>query len=154
MSKPSTGIALRSLRSTLCTVVPMFLILSWSTSCNNEVSMQQVAEPNDSTVATVTDGMLEIQVPDGGVMKGQVRGGVRQGPWTSYFADGAIRSRGSYVDGEMDGPSEVFHPNGMPLYTGQYRMGVPVGEWRFHDLDGVLIKTAVHDSTGQVREER
>lgn len=147
------GKTIRPLRS-LFTVLPLLFILSWNSSCNNEVASQEKAEPKDSTVATVTDGVLEIQIPDGGVMKGEVRDGVRQGPWTSYFANGTIRSRGSYVDGEMDGPTEVFHPNGMPLYTGHYHLGLSVGEWRFYDESGVLIKTAIHDSTGALLEQR
>jgi len=142
------------MRSSFFTLLPLLFILSWNTSCNNEVATQVTAEPKDSTVATVTDGVLEIQIPDGGVMKGEVRNGVRQGPWISYFANGTIRSRGTYVDGEMDGPTEVYHPNGMPLYTGQYRLGLSVGEWRFYDQDGVLIKTAIHDSTGALLEQR
>lgn len=149
-----TGKTIRTLRSSLYTVVPMLLILSWNTSCNNEGATQQLTETKDSTMATVTDGILEIQIPDGGIMKGEVRNGIRQGPWVSYFADGTLRSRGTYVDGEMDGPTEVFHPNGMPLYKGQYHMGLSVGEWRFFDQDGVLIKTAIHDSTGQILEQR
>lgn len=142
------------LRSTAFALLPVLLILSWNTSCNNEAAPQQVDTPKDSTVAVVTDGLLEIEVVDGGVMKGEVRNGIRQGPWTSYFANGTIRSRGTYVDGELDGPTEVFHPNGMPLYTGQYRVGLSVGEWLFFDQNGTLIKTAIHDSTGVLMEQR
>jgi len=149
-----TGKTIRPLRSSLYTVLPMLLILSWNTSCNNDGATQQVAESKDSTVATVTDGILEIQIPDGGMMKGEVRNSVRQGPWIAYFADGTLRSRGSYVDGEMDGPTEVFHPNGMPFYIGQYRMGISVGEWRFYDQDGTLLKTVMHDSSGRIVEQR
>ena len=85
---------------------------------------------------------------DGGRMEGTLREGARNGTWTSYFADGTIRSRVVYVDGVEEGPTEVFHPNGMPYYTGQYANGRTVGEWVFSDPTGAELKRVQYDSTG------
>lgn len=137
-------------------LLPLLAIILSSSSCNTEVEDGKVeaAKSESAAVPVVQDGWQEVQIPDGGVMKGEMKDGLRQGPWTSYFASGTIRSRGNYVDGELDGPTEVYHPNGMTYYTGQYSAGITVGEWVFFDEAGVLVKTAVHDSTGTLLEQR
>lgn len=141
---------------TLCSFIllPALTIVLSSSACNTQVEGAAKGAAKGDTVRVVTNGLQEIQIPDGGVMKGEVKEGVRQGPWISYFENGTIRSKGTYVNGELDGPTEVFHPSGMPYYTGQYRAGLSVGEWRFYDEVGVLVKTALHDSTGTLLEQR
>lgn len=84
-------------------------------------------------------------------MEGTLLDGKRTGPWLSYFADGGIRSRANYEDGLEEGPTEVFHPTGMPYYTGQYAHGKPNGEWVFFDLKGTEVKRVMYDSTGVFR---
>ncbi len=141
-------------RLLLFILLPLLSVVLSSSACNSEVEDTKSEMAKSEHVPVVQDGWQEVQIPDGGVMKGEVVGGVRQGPWTSYFADGTIRSRGTYVNGELHGPTEVFHPNGMPYYTGNYGNGLTVGEWHFYDEAGVLVKTAVHDSTGTLLEQR
>lgn len=86
-------------------------------------------------------------------MTGELRAGQRHGPWTAYHPNGMVRSRTTYENGLMEGPTEVFHENGMTYYTGQYRADNVVGEWRFYDRNGALIRTAVHDSLGTLIEQ-
>lgn len=113
-----------------------------------------VAQTADSTGAVVVDGMQEIHTADGGRMQGAVVRGERDGQWTSYFPNGIIRSRSDYRAGKRDGPVEVFHNNGMPYYTGQYREEVKVGTWLFFDPQGKELKRVTYDSLGvQVDEE-
>ena len=81
-------------------------------------------------------------------MEGTMRNGQRTGEWTAYFADGGIRSRANYVDGLEQGATEVFHPNGMSYYKGQYAAGKPSGEWVFFDPQGTEKKRVRYDSTG------
>lgn len=135
-------------------LLPLLSLVLSSSACNTEVKDAEAEAATNEAVPVVQDGLQEVQIPDGGLMKGEVKGGVRQGPWTSYFADGALRSRGIYENGELNGPTEVFHANGKPYYTGQYSAGLTVGEWRFYDAAGVLVKTAFHDSTGTLLEQR
>lgn len=133
---------------------PLLSVVLSSSACNSEVEDSKAEVARTGTVPVVQNGWQEVQIPDGGVMKGEVLDGLRQGPWTSYFADGTIRSRGTYVNGQLHGPTEVFHPSGAPYYRGNYGNGTAVGEWQFYDEAGVLVKTAVHDSTGTLLEER
>lgn len=48
----------------------------------------------------------------------------------------------------------MFHPGGTLYYTGDNRHGVPVGEWKFLDEQGALLKIVVYDSTGHKVAER
>jgi len=43
---------------------------------------------------------------------GRFRYGSREGTWTSWFADGTVRSVRQYVNGLLHGPQLVNHPNG------------------------------------------
>ena len=86
-------------------------------------------------------------------MQGDLHEARRNGPWTSYFPDGGIRSKAVYVDGLEEGPTEVFHENGMTYYTGQYHLGKPVGEWLFYDVKGGKVKTVQYDSLGVMVEQ-
>lgn len=130
------------------------LALTMGSSCR-----EQPQETNsgtmvaDSTSTPLSNGWQEIHTQDGGVMKGELQDGQRKGPWTAYFADGMVRSRANYVNGVMEGHTEVFHENGMTYYTGHYRNGQAVGEWLFYDRTGELIRTAVHDSLGKLIEQ-
>lgn len=94
------------------------------------------------------------QLPDGTTLRGVLRDGDRQGIWRSFTPQGRLLSQTEYRDGRAHGPVVVFHPNGTVRYLGQHHEGTAVGEWRFHDEAGALIKTVVYDSTGTVTAER
>jgi len=94
------------------------------------------------------------QLPDGTVLRGVLRDGHRQGIWRSFTPQGRLLSQTEYRDGRPHGPVVVFHTNGSVRYLGQNHHGTAVGEWRFHDEAGALIKTVVYDSTGTVTAER
>ena len=81
-------------------------------------------------------------------MEGDMTNGARSGLWTSYFPDGSVRSRVTYLNGKEEGPTEVYHANGMPYYTGTYHQGLTVGDWVFYDLMGKEVKRVTYDSTG------
>jgi antitoxin component YwqK of YwqJK toxin-antitoxin module len=103
----------------------------------------------------VVDGPMVVRGPDGKVlMEGPMRRGQRHGVWTSYHPDGAVRSKGAYTDGVLNGVSVVFHPNGQLYYTGAYRDDHEVGEWRFYDESGELVKAVHYDSTGTIINDR
>ncbi len=96
----------------------------------------------------ITEGHQKLYLQDGGHMEGELHEGKRVGPWASYFVNGGIRSRITYVDGVEEGPTEVFHSTGMPYYTGAYHKGKNVGEWIFYDQQGTELKRVRYDSTG------
>ena len=129
-----------------------FLLL-WTACTQGGTAPERAAVVADTAIAPVSNGWQEVHTQDGGVMKGELLNGARQGAWTAYFPDGTMRSRSSYMNGKLHGPTEVFHENGSAYYVGQYNMGNAVGEWRFFDPQGNLIRTAVHDSLGNLLEQ-
>ena len=122
------------------------------TSCGP--SEPPTTEPSKSVVADtatpppVTEGHQVLYLKDGGRMEGELRAGKRVGPWASYFANGAIRSRSTYADGLEEGPTEVFHENGLTYYSGAYHKGKSAGEWVFYDEQGKEVKRVKYDSLG------
>jgi antitoxin component YwqK of YwqJK toxin-antitoxin module len=67
--------------------------------------------------------------------------GKRQGIWKLYTKDGIELSLTVYKDGQKDGYSIVRYPTGIVRYSGKYDMNQRVGEWRFYDQSGQLVKT-------------
>jgi antitoxin component YwqK of YwqJK toxin-antitoxin module len=47
-----------------------------------------------------------------GVRSGELVGGKKDGPWVSYFANGAKMSEGTYRLGEKEGAWVLYWPNG------------------------------------------
>lgn len=83
------------------------------------------------------------------VMEGHLLEGRRHGVWTSYNSKGGVKSRTSYANGELKGPTVTFREDGRMLYIGQHENGVRVGEWKFYDERGELVREVVFDSTGK-----
>jgi hypothetical protein len=106
---------------------------------------------NDS----LSDGRHTYRDKDGRpVMEGEWLNGNRIGTWTSYHGNGRVKSRSTYANGELNGPTAVFYENGSPYYSGSDRNGHPVGEWNFFDAKGGLVKTVSYDSAGAVINDR
>ncbi len=135
----------------------MALLTLLLAACNGTGPSSKGNTPVVADSAAVTkpaDGMQVIHLKDGGRMEGEQRNGVRVGTWTSYHANGIIRSRRSYVNGVEEGGTEVYHENGMTYYSGQYLHGKEVGIWQFLDPEGTLIRTVEYDSLGNMLEQR
>lgn len=89
--------------------------------------------------------------PDGWLqMEGDMKDGLRTGLWTSYTREGRVKSRSEYRNGEPEGIATVFHANGALYYTGSQRKGRQVGEWRYFDEQGQLVRTVQYDTSGAV----
>ena len=112
------------------------------------VAAPSEVKTDSAAVNPSVDGPQVITTKDGSRMEGNQRNGKRDGPWASYFANGGIRSRITYVDGVEQGPTEVYHDNGMLYYTGQYADGKTTGEWVFFDPGGNELKRVQYDSVG------
>lgn len=67
--------------------------------------------------------------------------GRRQGIWKLFTKDGVEMSVTVYTDGKKDGHIILRYPTGIIRYTGQYDMDERIGEWKFYDESGQLIKT-------------
>lgn len=119
--------------------------------CGTPTSPSAQTPPAADTIAQRSADVPQVvHTPDGGRMEGTVRDGKRQGPWVAYNAQGGVRSRAVYEDGLEEGPTEVYHENGLTKYTGQYLHGVTVGEWIFYDPQGKEVKRVVYDDDGNI----
>jgi len=61
--------------------------------------------------------------------KGTYKDGEPDGPFEKYHEDGQLGSKGTYKDGEMDGPFETYYKDGQLFQKGILRDGEKCGEW-------------------------
>ena len=139
-------------RSILASAISGLLLVTLGSCVTPDNSGNGVVADSTST-SVVTNGPQVVHTTDGGRMEGDLKEAKRNGPWSSFFPNGGIRSKALYVDGLEEGPTEVFHENGMVYYTGQYRAGRSVGEWLFYDAKGALVRTVRYDSTGVMLDQ-
>ncbi|MEQ1827862.1 MAG: hypothetical protein ABL921_18015 [Pirellula sp.] len=64
-------------------------------------------------------------------------GATPNGPFVQFFANGAVRARGSYVNGELDGKYETWHENGEKECVGAYANGQRVDSWVWRHANGM-----------------
>jgi antitoxin component YwqK of YwqJK toxin-antitoxin module len=55
---------------------------------------------------------------------------------TSYYANGQIETQSEVHDGQREGISRRFYPDGTPSAEGRYAEGKMDGEWTFWHRDG------------------
>ena len=63
-------------------------------------------------------------------------------PEIAYYANGFVKFKGFYQDGEMHGSWEWFRMDGSAMRTGEFDGGKQVGVWRTFDRSGRLVKEA------------
>ena len=64
-------------------------------------------------------------------------------PVTDQHGDGAIRSTGLRLDGEMHGAWSFYRKDGSVMRTGEFDRGRQFGTWRTFDRSGRLVKETV-----------
>jgi antitoxin component YwqK of YwqJK toxin-antitoxin module len=68
---------------------------------------------------------------------------------TVRYANGNVKMRGAYLDGEMHGDWAWYRTDGSVMRTGRLERGRQVGTWRTYDRSGGLVKeTTFGDSSG------
>ena len=140
--------------------LPLFALAALALACNGvpQAERARIKAQLDSLAAvakadSLARAAVEDSLRDGHhvyrdreglmLMEGELRDRKRVGVWTSYERDGRVKSRTEYRDGLAHGLTTVFHPNGNLYYSGD-----AVGEWRFFDLSGKLLRTVAYDSAG------
>ena len=73
------------------------------------------------------------------MMEGPIANEVREGPWTAYFPDGKVQSRGIYEKGLRTGAATIYHENGQPWMEGFFTNDHKCGEWTFYDEQGYEV---------------
>lgn len=122
-------------------LISLFLI---NCSNNKAENNQEKQEEKVRELIELKDGIYTEWYP--GHKQIKVRGRQdedekRQGIWKLYGEDGTELSITIYTDDKKDGHIVVRHPNGAVRYVGEYIMDERVGEWRFYNEQGDLIKT-------------
>jgi antitoxin component YwqK of YwqJK toxin-antitoxin module len=61
-------------------------------------------------------------------------------PDVAHYDDGAVRYRGSRLDGEMHGAWKFFRKDGSVMRSGKFEAGKQVGIWKTFDRAGKVVK--------------
>jgi antitoxin component YwqK of YwqJK toxin-antitoxin module len=62
------------------------------------------------------------------------------GPSVEFYDNGAVRFRGSRLDGEMHGAWEFYRRDGSLMRSGAFDRGRQIGVWRTYDRSGEVVK--------------
>jgi len=62
--------------------------------------------------------------------------GGKNGPVGTYYSNGQLEIKATYVAGEREGPSESYYENGQLKWKGTYNS--ELGDWRFGELVGEI----------------
>lgn len=68
----------------------------------------------------------------------------RHGVWQQYYIDGTPLLRSTYVNDKLNGPYTIWHENGVKAISGNYRMDVREGNWKYYDEEGNLKVTITY----------
>ena len=75
---------------------------------------------------------------------------VLDGPYTAYFANGTVKTRGQYIDNQANGFWEYFYENGHAKMRGPLTNNQNAGSWEYFYENGQLqMAGTVYDSTRQ-----
>ena len=75
---------------------------------------------------------------------------VLSGPYTAYFTNGSVKTKGQYTNNQATGFWEYFYENGHPKMRGTLYNNRNAGSWEYFYENGQLQMTgAVYDSTRQ-----
>jgi antitoxin component YwqK of YwqJK toxin-antitoxin module len=108
---------------------------------NDSVLIHPVVDPN------AKEGLNIIKYPNGVIKaRGYFDGGKKTGEWQAFYPDGMLWSDEAFTNGYPDGPVTVYYDEyGKKMYEGRYRMGKPIGNWRYYKQSGELMRTANYD---------
>ena len=117
------------------------------TNFDNDTITEEKQEPVQEIIEIVPGGAHQEYHPNGQLkIDGQYdKNSQRTGLWISYYENGEKWSESYYVEGVQDGHSLTFFPNGQVRFVGEYKAGERIGEWRFYDESGELVKTENFD---------
>ena len=90
----------------------------------------------------------EQQIPKETFQISETDPDVLNGPYTAYFTDGSVNTRGQYANNQATGYWEYFYENGHPKMRGILRNNQNAGSWEYFYENGQLqMAGAVYDST-------
>lgn len=72
--------------------------------------------------------------------RGTLVNGAREGLWTSYYPNGFLWSEGEYSNGLKNGRVVTYFEDGKIRYSGTFLNDVRAGLWSFYDSTGTVVK--------------
>ena len=92
---------------------------------------------NNTSGSVIRQGPAIRYFPGGEIAeRGQYEANFQSGEWTSWYRDGTVKRRDSWVRGKPDGLRAEFHENGQRRAEGRMRQGERDGLWSFFDEEG------------------
>lgn len=90
----------------------------------------------------IRHGFHKVWYRGGRTLKSQhtYEGGIRNGEYQLYFADGTIREKGAYRFGIKHGKYQSFHRNGKIHIEGEYQDGKKSGDFTIYSSNGTHIQ--------------
>ena len=76
--------------------------------------------------------------------------GLKDGIWKSFFADGKLRFKGNYNQGNPDGQHLYYYENGKLKEEQNYRMGLRQKTWKKFDEEGVPYLTITYKDDTEI----
>ena len=123
--------------------LPLMSVLVWA-ACGNGLEEKVVSSYDNGQPAKVriynreNQCVREVDYYDNGMvmMEGEMKDGVRNGEWVSYFLDGKVQSSGFFENDVRTGKSLVYYENGNLWMDGSYKNGKKSGLWIYYDEQG------------------
>ena len=75
---------------------------------------------------------------DEGLKRGSFKNGEQEGPWVSYHDNGQLWQKGDYKNGKEEGTWVWYHVNGQLRAKGALKNGEKEGPWVFYSGDGIV----------------
>ena len=92
----------------------------------------------------------EQQIPKETFQVAKTDPSVLEGSYTAYFTDGAVKTRGQYVNNRATGSWEYYYENGKPKMRGTLENNQTAGRWEYFFENGRLqMAGEVYDSIRQ-----
>lgn len=76
---------------------------------------------------------------------GAFKDGNKDGEWTTYNAKGGVIKKVNYVNGKLNGKSELFYFNGKAKLSASFVEGKPDQEWVFYNSNGKVMIQGKYD---------
>jgi len=150
----------------------LLLLLIPSTIYAQSVTSEELEQRDNLWYLSGSDTPFTGELRDEGVREGKIENGQRVGRWTTwhengnissesdfvasamtyhamYFPNGAMRFKGTYSDGRLDGPVSLWHPSGTPQSETEFAMGQRHGKRILWDLEGNVLYSAFY-TAGQL----
>ena len=123
------------MKLTLTTLVMILFVslLAAAPSWSEGTSLDDLVVRDDLFHKKFTDVPFTGEI-DEGLERGSFKNGEREGPWVSYWDNGQLSSKFDYKNGKLEGPWIYYYEDGQLDRKGDYKNDKQEGPWvSYHD---------------------